>query len=133
MMICYKGSYCPARQYLPNKPCKWGVKVWCVADSSSKYVYNFDIYCGAQNGGDVPARRGEGNLARNVVVKLMEGLEGKGHVLITDNYFSSIGMFKELAEREIFATGTMRANRVGLPTELKTLRNWDRSIQGTLD
>jgi hypothetical protein len=54
MMIRYKGSYCPARQYLPNKPCKWGVKVWCVADSSSKYVYNFDIYCGAQNGEDVP-------------------------------------------------------------------------------
>jgi hypothetical protein len=69
-----------------------------VADSSSKYVYNFDIYSNAQNGGDVLARRGEGNLARNVVVKLMEGLEGKGHVLITDNYFSSVGLFKELAD-----------------------------------
>jgi hypothetical protein len=117
-MICYKGSYCQARQYMPNKPCKWGVKVWCVADSSSKYVYNFEIYCGAHNGGDVLARRGEGNLARNVVVNLMDGLHGKGHVLITNNYFSSVGLLKELAEWEIFATGTMR--------------NWDWSIQGTL-
>jgi hypothetical protein len=84
-------------------------------------------------GGSQPARRGEGNLARNVVVKLIEGLEGKGHVLIIDSYFSSVGLFKELAERDIFTTSTMRANRVGLPIELKTLRNWDRSIQGTLD
>jgi hypothetical protein len=41
MMTQYKGSYCPACQYMPNKPEKWGVKVWCLADSKSKYVYNF--------------------------------------------------------------------------------------------
>jgi hypothetical protein len=46
MMIRYKGSYCPVRQYMPNKPEKWGIKVWCVADSTSKIVYNFEIYCG---------------------------------------------------------------------------------------
>jgi hypothetical protein len=45
MMIRYKGSYCLARQYMPNKPEKWGVKVWCMADSTSKFVYNFKIYC----------------------------------------------------------------------------------------
>lgn len=27
MMVRYKGKYCPIRQYLPNKPCKWGIKV----------------------------------------------------------------------------------------------------------
>ena len=24
MMIRYKGTYCPARQYMPKKPQKWG-------------------------------------------------------------------------------------------------------------
>jgi hypothetical protein len=32
-------------------------------------------------------------MARNVVLGLMEGLQGKGHVLVTDNYFSNIGLF----------------------------------------
>jgi len=27
MMICYKGTYCLARQYMPQKPLKWGLKV----------------------------------------------------------------------------------------------------------
>jgi hypothetical protein len=46
MMIRYKGSYCPSRQYMPNKPEKWGIKVWCLGDSITKFVSNFQIYVG---------------------------------------------------------------------------------------
>jgi hypothetical protein len=46
MMIRYKGSYSPIGQYMPNKPQKWGLKIWCLAYAVSKYVYNFSIYCG---------------------------------------------------------------------------------------
>ena len=45
-MVRYKRMYCLARQYMPKKPVKWGVKVWCTADSKSKFIYDFDIYCG---------------------------------------------------------------------------------------
>jgi hypothetical protein len=124
MMIWYKWSYCPTHQYMPNKPEKCGVKVWCLVESKSKFVYNFEIYCGKNaNGpeGQALARVGEGNMACNVVLGLMEGLEGKGHVLVTDNYFSSIGLFTELANREIYATGTMRSNCVDLPSDQKNL------------
>jgi hypothetical protein len=136
MMIRYKGSYCPARQYMPKKPQKWVIKVWCLADSVSKYVYNFDIYCGkVENigGGDVPVERGDGSMAQSVVLKLMVGLEGKGHIVVTDNYFSSIGLFIELANMEIYATGTMLANRIGLLQRLKDLKSWRRCDQGTID
>ena len=44
MMIRYKGLYCPIRQYMPKKPEKWGVKLWVLADSVSKYVYDFEVY-----------------------------------------------------------------------------------------
>jgi hypothetical protein len=29
IMVRYKGSYCPIRQYLPMKPEKWDIKIWC--------------------------------------------------------------------------------------------------------
>jgi hypothetical protein len=136
MLIRYKGSYCPARQYMPMKPYKWGIKVWCLADSSTKFVYNFDIYCGRnQVGTNVPepVQHGEASVAHNVVLKMVEGLDGKGHVVVTDNYFSSVGLFTDLATLEIYATGTMRSNRIGLPLEFQNLRIWDRSDQGTLE
>ena len=27
MMICCKGTYCSLRQYMPQKPQKWGIKI----------------------------------------------------------------------------------------------------------
>lgn len=134
MMIRYKGSYCPARQYMPKKPQKWCIKVWCLADSSSKFVYYFDIYCG-KNHNDVEVatvERGEPKLAHGVVLKLVEGLENKGHVVVTNNYFSSVGLFVDLLKLGIYATGTMRCNRVGLPLEFKNLKPFNKRPQGTL-
>jgi hypothetical protein len=47
MMVRYKGKYCPIRQYMPKKPCKWDIKVWCIADVVKKYVWQFQVYTGA--------------------------------------------------------------------------------------
>jgi hypothetical protein len=49
MMVRYKGSYCPIRQYMPKKPEKWGIKFWVLTDSVSKFIYCFDIYCGKKS------------------------------------------------------------------------------------
>ena len=46
MMVGYKGTYSPICQFMPYKPLKWGLKVWCLACLVSKYVWNFDFYCG---------------------------------------------------------------------------------------
>ena len=39
---------------------------------------------------------GEPRLAHNVVLRMVEGLLDVGHVLVMYNFFSSIGLFKEL-------------------------------------
>ena len=124
MMIQYKGSYCPAQQNMPKKPQKWIIKVWCLADAKSKFVYNFKIYCGRNGvnegerdiGGQLPRRR-EPKQAHEVVMKLIEGNEGKGQCIMIDNFFSSIGLLEELGKIGTYAMGTIRANRVGLPLE----------------
>jgi hypothetical protein len=64
---------------------------------------------------------------------LMVGLEGKGHVVVTDNYFSSIELFIELAHMEIYATCLMREKRIRLPQRLKDLKSWRRYDQGTIN
>ena len=135
MIIWYKGTYALIWQYMPNKPQKWGFKVWCFADAASKFVWNFSIYCGKSNNKGVvpPMARGEPTLAHNVVLKLAEGLENKGHVIVMDNFFSSVGLFMDLKARGIYATCTMRSNRIGLPLELKNSRRFRRAPQGTLD
>jgi hypothetical protein len=77
MMIRYKGTYCPLRQYIPQK---WDIKIWCLACSITKFVWNFTIYCGKEEiiSTVEPIARGEPKLAHKVVMELSRDIEGKG-------------------------------------------------------
>ena len=54
----------------------------------------------------------------NAVRKLLEGLDGGGHTNMKDNFFTNIKLFKYLEARGIYATGTIRNNRIGIPKVL---------------
>jgi hypothetical protein len=93
----------------------------------NKYIYDFNIYCikyfNPQRTPSTPcSQRG---LTHNVVMGFIEGLENKGHVVVMDNYFSSIGLIRKVASKGIYAT--MGANRTGLSQGLKDLKACNES------
>jgi hypothetical protein len=135
MMIRYKGTYCPLRQYMPQKPQKWGIKIWCMACLVTKFVWNFAVYYGkTEETEEVPrVTRGEARLARKVVLDLVADVQDKDHAISMDNFFTFVGLFKELASIQIYATGTVRTNRIGLPSALKNTRAFKNVLQGTLE
>jgi hypothetical protein len=135
MMVRYKGSYSPIRQYMPKKPEKWGIKFWVLADSVSKFIYCFEIYCGKNLEAEirVEGRHGEGGSAYGMVMTLLRGLEEKGHCVVMDNFFCSIPLFEDLMKKGIYATGTVRSNRIGLPSYLKNTKAWRRCDQGHIE
>lgn len=106
-MIRYKGRS-TLKQYMPKKPIKRGYKVWMLADESG-YCGKFQIYTGKR--GD----NAEKNLGARVVKDLCKGLEGKGHNVYFDNYFTSVPLLSELQRDEIYACGTVNSNRKHLP------------------
>jgi hypothetical protein len=55
-MLMYKGQYCPIRQYLPKKLVRFGIKIWAATDVLTKYLWNFEVYCGKQ-GNPIDANR----------------------------------------------------------------------------
>ena len=61
---------------------------------------------------------------RNTVANLTRGVEGFGHKLYMDNFFSSPDLHDDLAHKKIFCCGTVRLHRKGMPKDLKpkTLR-----------
>jgi hypothetical protein len=97
--------------------------------SITKYVYEFDVYMGKNNvatEGPTLPRRG-GNLAQGMVLKLMDGLGNEGQTIVVDNYFTSIELFQKLHVGGIYATGTIRSNRIGLPEILANISTLNRS------
>jgi len=53
------------KQYIKNKPTKWGFKLWCLCDSQTGYTVNFAVYRGKE--GESLSSNG---LSYDVVVRL---------------------------------------------------------------
>lgn len=81
IMIPYRGNRCSIKQYMKNKPVKYGIKVWCMANSKSRYVYDLQVYTGKKG------VKAEKDLGLKVVTTLVSDLKGLGHVVVTDRFF----------------------------------------------
>lgn len=112
-MIAFRGRL-GFKQYLPAKPTKFGIKVWMRASSKSGYCHQFQVYTGRDVRG-IP----EAGLGSRVVLDLTQHLRGKNYHIYMDNYFSSPTLFQELYDYGLFACGTVRTNRRGLPPTLR--------------
>jgi len=103
-------------QYMPAKPVKWGVKVWVLCDSVNGYICTFDVYTGKDTSGSTVHAHG---LAYSIVMKLVKSYLKKGHIVYTDNYYSSPQLFEDLWKEGTYASGTVRTNRKHFPDFLK--------------
>jgi len=109
-MIPYKGRL-TFKQYMKNKPTKWGIKVFVLSDATNGYVYRLQIYTGKSLESSVDV-----GLCSRVLLDLMTGLEG--HRLFTDNYYTGPEVYLELYKRGNNSCGTVRTIRRGFPEEL---------------
>lgn len=104
-MIKFKGHNI-MKQYIKNKPIRWGFKTLCRRDSETGYLFQCEMYTGMKSEGTA---MGLGEL---VMLKLTDELKGFGCEVFFDNFFNSPAL---LSEHAIKACGTVRANRKGMP------------------
>ena len=123
-VIPYKGRYCYIRQFMPDKPVRFGIKVWLLASSKSRFVWQMEVYFGEGTGA------GPHGLGYHVVERMVKGLENRGHCLVIDNFFASVNLFHDLMCKGIWATGTVRRTSKNLPGGL--YREPDSSVRGSM-
>lgn len=106
------------KQYMPKKPVKWGIKLWCLCDGQTGYCLNFSVYCGGQ-GNDPVATMG---LGYTVIMSLMQNYLLRHHCVFADNFFSSLVLASDLAQADTEYCGTIRATRQRFPAELRNIK-----------
>ena len=87
-MIKFQG-HSQLKQYMPAKPVKRGIKVWCRADAHNGYLCEFQVYTGREEGV-------QDTLGTRVVLALSHSLQGKRYHLYFDNLFTSVSLLSTL-------------------------------------
>jgi hypothetical protein len=65
-------------------------------------------------------------LAFDVVMELIQGLNGNGFTVYFDNFYTSPVLLQELKRHGFLACGTLRENRRGVPMDLKNKKVWSK-------
>lgn len=136
MMVPYKGTRAGnRRQYIQNKPKKWGFKVFVRAGVSG-IVYDFLVYGGEDTFRFTTFSEEEESmgLGAKVVLALAKSIRHPAcKILCFDNFFTSIELMHRLRnEYGIFSLGTVRSNRLhGAQEKLPTDKNLKKKGRGS--
>ena len=110
------------RQYMPDKPTKFGFKLFVLSDSSTGYTLDFFLYEGKNT-----RFENDKGLGYNTVTKLANSLGGSGYHIFVDNFYTSAKLMADMYYKGFLMTGTLRQNR--LPPALKNFKRWARCSQ----
>lgn len=110
-MMCSTKTKHHLRQYMPNKPHKWGVKLFVLCDTNG-FAYRFEIYNGAGDNVVLPNTPDLGATS-NIVIRLSQTIpDFVHHILFFDNFYTSLPLLVYLRARGIYSLGTVRGNWV---------------------
>lgn len=115
------------RQYIRNKPAKYGIKIFMLSDSRTFYTNNMEIYAGTQPPGPFQIS----NSVQEVVRRMIRPISGTNRNLTIDNWFTSIPVALDLLKNhKLTIVGTLRRDKREIPPEFLTTNK--RKIHSSL-
>jgi len=96
-MIPFRGRL-KFRQYIPSKRHKYGVKLLKICDVNG-FTYKIIIYEGKQS---ISVQ----SLGETIVLSLCEKYLEKGRTIVTDNFYTSVPLAKQLLNKKTFSWDT---------------------------
>ncbi|KAL7405160.1 hypothetical protein ABVT39_024706 [Epinephelus coioides] len=116
VMVSYKGTRAGTlRQYIANKPDKWGFKIFCRA-SSSGIIHDLLLYQGPSTffNRDLNEEEQKLLLGSKVVTTLCKTITQPRLSVVFCDYFTSFDLVHSLEENlDVKCIGTVRSNRIG--------------------
>ncbi|XP_014767724.1 uncharacterized protein LOC106867382 [Octopus bimaculoides] len=106
-----RGRY-PFLVYIPSKPGKCGITIWAIGDCEISYAWKIQVSTGKN-----PVKWRETYQGSRVVEELVKELENTGRNRTCDNVFTNLGFAQKLLSKKTTLVGTIRKNRVELPSD----------------
>ncbi|XP_028176349.1 piggyBac transposable element-derived protein 4-like isoform X2 [Ostrinia furnacalis] len=104
-------------QFINNKAAAVGIKTYEICESKSGYLWRFEVHTRHEECSNAQASPVSGVIPA-LVLRLLKGLEHRGHTVWMDNFYNSPALARELKCRGFDCAGTLRTNRQLVPREL---------------
>ena len=92
---------------MPNKPDKYGMKCWMLADAKNFYPLNIEVYTGKN--------LLLSNKSEEITMRMVSKLS-PDHIVVGDTYFTSLNLSNRLMkERKLLYLGTINHRRREIP------------------
>lgn len=105
------------KQYIKDKPIRWGLKTFLLCESKTGYIMNAEMYTGkvALNE-DLEKLLG---VTGCLVARLCDPIQGRNHCIFTDRFYTSVNTAEYLLQTKTTRLcGTCMTNRKRFPKEL---------------
>lgn len=121
--IGFKGRF-TCKMYNRQKPVKWGLRVYVLADCKTGYVSVFEPYFGIETTQTLvrPDLPFTSRVALHLIDGLLQNVQGTGYHLFTDRLYTSYQLSLELLQKGVHLTGAVNSCRKGLPPEVKNAK-----------
>ena len=104
---------CGFKQFMPNKPSKYGLKFFILADAKTSYCFDAIFYTG--KAANQPKAI---NLGQKFVLELSKPLFNTGINITMDNWFTSFPLVRELLLNNLTVIVTIKHNKREIPKEM---------------
>lgn len=110
----------PIQSFYAKKPKTYEVKIICLTDSKTSYLYNAYIYSGKNSDGvGLPPEERKLLIPTQSVLRLCQPVRGTDKNISGDNWFSSIEVTDQFKERGLTYVGTLKKNKREIPPEFQ--------------
>jgi hypothetical protein len=96
-----------------TKAARYGIKIYVITDAATAFVLRVLIYTGKTTYYADPEAQAAKKTVQ-VVNRLVEPFIGTHRTIYVDRFYTSLDLLKSLAEKNLYITGTMLANRTPL-------------------
>jgi ribosomal protein L21E len=90
------------KQYIPKKHKRFGIKIYKLSDRTG-HTYDMEVYLGKDRKRVIT----DMTVTHATVKQLTRRVQGRGHKLYMDNYFSSPDLYNDLTKQKINCCGTV--------------------------
>jgi len=112
------------RQYNPDKPAKYGLLFKSLNSAGLPFLHRTVVYSGKPEG--EPNQfyiKGTNNYVKKLVTDTKRVVPLQGRNISMDRLYTGLPISKWLLENKITMIGTLMSNRVGIPPEIKSVKD----------